>query len=101
GLRASAFIGPLAGIGAPGRWSVALVNRRLTRVLRGSAENVAEVVSFGDPVHGQHSQGGWSQARYQRSVQHDVDEHLRRTAQVLLSQHRRGVFEGLLVAAPQ
>jgi peptide chain release factor subunit 1 len=95
------FIAPLAEIGPPGRWCVALVNRRLTRVLRGSAQNLNEVVSFGDPVHGQHSQGGWSQARYQRSVQHDVDEHLRRTAQVLLIQHRRRPFQGLLLAAPQ
>jgi peptide subunit release factor 1 (eRF1) len=95
------FIAPLAEIGPAGRWCVALVNRRLTRVLRGSASELTEVRSFGDNVHGQHSQGGWSQARYQRSVSHDVQAHLRHTADVLLSQFRRRPFGGLLVAAPE
>jgi peptide chain release factor subunit 1 len=95
------FIAPLAEIGPPGRWCVALVNRRVTRVLRGSASNLTEVLSFGDNVHGQHSQGGWSQARYARSVSHDVEEHLRRTANALLAQYRRRPFAGLLVAAPE
>jgi peptide chain release factor subunit 1 len=70
-------------------------------VLRGSASNLGEVLSFGDNVHGQHSQGGWSQARYARSVTHDVEEHLRRTGEVLLSQYRRRPFSGLLIAAPE
>ena len=94
-------VAPLAEIGPPGRWCVALVNRRVARIMRGSESNLVEVAAFGDNVHGQHSQGGWSQARYQRSVQHDVEEHLRHTAQVLLSQQRRRPFAGLLVAAPQ
>jgi peptide chain release factor subunit 1 len=97
----SPFIAPLAEIGPAGRWCVALVNRRITRVLRGSASNLSEVLSFGDNVHGQHSQGGWSQARYQRSVRHDVEEHLRRTGEALLGQYRRRPFGGLLLAAPE
>jgi len=95
------FIAPLALTGPPGRWCVALVNRRVARILRGSADTLVEVVSFGDNVHGQHSQGGWSQARYQRSVERDVDDHIRRTAEVLLVQHRRRPFGGLLIAAPE
>jgi peptide chain release factor subunit 1 len=95
------FIAPLAEIGPPGRWCVTLVNRRLTRILRGSPANLSEVVSFGDDVHGQHSRGGWSQARYQRSVTRDVDEHLRRTSEALLSQYRRRPFGGLLLASPE
>jgi peptide chain release factor subunit 1 len=94
-------VGTLAEIGPPGRWCVTLVNRRVTRILRGSESNLVQVAAFGDNVHGQHSQGGWSQARYQRSVQHDVEGHLRHTAEVLLSQQRRRPFAGLLVAAPQ
>ncbi len=95
------FIAPLLETGPPGRWCVALVNRRVTRVMRGSAENLSEVLAFGDNVHGQHSQGGWSQARYSRSVQRDVDDHLRRTAHVLLRQFHRRPFGGLLIAAPE
>lgn len=92
---------PLAEIGPQEPWCVALVNRRVARVLRGSASELTEVRSVDDNVHGQHSQGGWSQARYQRSVDHDVQDHLRHAADILLSQFRRRPFEGLLVAAPE
>jgi peptide chain release factor subunit 1 len=95
------FIMPLVEIGPAERWCVALVNRRTARLLRGSATDFGEVRAFDDSVHGQHSQGGWSQARYARSVRHDVEEHLRHTAGVLLSQYRRRPFEGLLVGAPE
>jgi peptide chain release factor subunit 1 len=95
------LITPLAEIGPPGHWCVTLVNRRIARILRGSASRMVEVAALGDQAHGQHSQGGWSQARYQRSVEHDVEAHLRHTAEVLLSQQRRRPFAGLLIAAPQ
>jgi peptide subunit release factor 1 (eRF1) len=97
----SPLIEPLVGIGPPEPWCVALVNRRLARVLRGSASNLIEVLSLGDSVHGQHDQGGWSQARYQRSVENDVEAHLRHTAEVLLRQFERRRFVGLLLAAPE
>jgi peptide chain release factor subunit 1 len=95
------FIEPLVEIGAPEPWCVALVNRRLARILRGSASALTEVRSFGDSVHGQHSQGGWSQARYQRSVEQDVEAHLRHVRDVLLRQFERRRFVGLLLAAPE
>ncbi len=97
----SPFIVPLFETGSPGRWCVALVNSRLTRILRGSASELTEVLSFGDYVHRRHSQGGWSQARYSRSVQRDVDEHLRRTARTLLILFRRRPFGSLLLTSPE
>jgi peptide subunit release factor 1 (eRF1) len=100
-IDSTPFIAPLAEIGPASRWCVALVNRRVTRVMRGSASNLREVLSFGDNVHGQHSQGGWSQTRYQRSVSRDVEEHLHRTGEELLSQYRGRPFGGLLIAAPE
>jgi peptide chain release factor subunit 1 len=95
------FIARLAEIGPPGHWCVTLVNRRTARIMRGSQSQLVEVAAIGGRVHGQHSQGGWSQARYSRSVEHDVEAHLRHAAEVLLSQQRRRPFSGLLVAAPQ
>jgi peptide chain release factor subunit 1 len=88
-------------IGPPEPWCVALVNRRVARILRGSYSSLIEVLSFGDSVHGQHSQGGWSQARYQRSVEHDVEAHVRHVGDVLLRQFERRRFVGLLLAAPE
>lgn len=95
------FIVPLFETRSSGRWCVALVNSRLTRLLRGSASELTEMLSFGDRVHGRHSQGGWSQARYSRSVEHDVEEHFRRTARTLLILYRRRPFSSLLLAAPE
>jgi peptide chain release factor subunit 1 len=95
------LIAHLAEIGPPGHWCVTLVNRRIARILRGSESQLVEVAAIGENVHGRHSQGGWSQARYQRSVSNEVDAHLRHTAEVLLSQQRRRPFAGLLVGAPQ
>lgn len=97
----SPLIAPLAEIGPPGHWCVTLVNRRIARILRGSDSQMVQVAAIGDDTHGQHSQGGWSQARYQRSVENEVEAHLRHTAEVLLSQQRRRPFAGLLIAAPQ
>ena len=94
-------IAPLAEIGPPGQWCVTLVNRRVARIMRGSESTLVEVAAIGDRVHGQHSQGGWSQAGHSRSVEHDVEAHLRHTSEILLSQQRRRPFAGLLVAAPQ
>jgi peptide chain release factor subunit 1 len=97
----SPHIAPLAEIGPPGHWCVTLVNRRVARIMRGSESMLVQVAAFGDRVHGQHSQGGWSQAHHSRSVEHDVEAHLRHTSDVLLSQQRRRPFAGLFVAAPQ
>jgi peptide chain release factor subunit 1 len=96
-LNTTPYIVPLVEIGPPEHWCVALVNRRATRILRGSESQMVQVAAVGDKVRG-HPQGGWSAAR---SVEHDVEAHLRHTSEVLLSQFRRRPFTGLLVAAPQ
>jgi hypothetical protein len=94
------FVAPLASLGHPGGWCVALVNRRVARVLRGDADGLTEVTDFGDDVHGQHDQGGWSQPRYERSIENEVDKHLKRVARVLLAHHELQPIEGLLLASP-
>ena len=97
----SPHIAPLAEIGPPGQWCVTLVNRRVGRIMRGSKSTLVQVAAIGDRIHGQHSQGGRSQAHHARSVEHDVETHLRHTSEVLLSQQRRRPFVGLLLAVPQ
>jgi peptide chain release factor subunit 1 len=93
---------PLVGHERPRR-CLALVNRRMLRVLlddrRGELREAAELV---DDVHGQHDQGGWSQARYERSIEEDVRRHLERSAAQLFELHGRSGFELLAVgAAPE
>lgn len=95
------FIAPIAElVEAPGI-CVALVNRRTTRLLRGQPGGLAEVGSFQDDVHGRHDQGGWSQARYQRSIQEAVDDHLRRAAAALFRHMERHPCEQLVIGAPE
>src|SRR5215212_3377638 len=73
----SPLVGPLARLARRERWCVALVNRREARILRGSPDGLREVEQIHDDVSGQHDQGGWSQARYQRGIEKEKDDHLR------------------------
>lgn len=86
------LIAPLVEIGPPGHWCVTLVNRRIARIMRGSQNQLFSVAEIGDPIQGRRTREGW--------YEHDVQAHLRHTAEVLLSQQRRRPFQGLLVAAP-
>jgi peptide chain release factor subunit 1 len=95
------FIAPIAAFEPVGRVCVALVDERFARILRGSPSALHEVISFGDPVHGRHDQGGWSQARYQRSIQEDVDDHLRHVARVLRDLLRLAPYQRLLIACTE
>lgn len=97
----SPFVEPLADLVAVPAVCVVLVNRRTTRLLYGSSEGLEEVGAFQDDVHGRHDQGGWSQARYERSVQEDVDDHMRRTAEALRVFLARRPVEHLVVGMPE
>jgi peptide chain release factor subunit 1 len=94
------YIEPLLAASQPRRWLVALVNRRVARVLGGPADRLEEGGSFEEYVHGQHSQGGWSQAHYERSVEKDTDDHLRRAADAVNQRWRSEEFDRLAVGGP-
>jgi peptide chain release factor subunit 1 len=83
------------------RWVVVLVNRRLARVFQGHGDALEETDRVEDDVHSQHQQGGWSQQRYERSVDKDKDDHLGHVADVLFDVYKRRGFDRLLIAGPQ
>jgi peptide subunit release factor 1 (eRF1) len=93
----SPFIEPIADLGSRTRWMVLLVSSRNGRILRGTADGLREVDQHWDDVHGRHSQGGWSQARYQRSVEEEKKDHVRATADVVFEYHKRAPIDRLLV----
>jgi peptide chain release factor subunit 1 len=95
------LVGPLARAARRERWCVALVNRRDARILRGSPDGLREVQQIHDDVHGQHDQGGWSQARYQRSVEKEKDDHLKDTCDALMHHFKRRPFDCLIVGGPR
>jgi peptide chain release factor subunit 1 len=77
------------------------VNRRDARILRGSPDGLREVLRIHDDVHGQHDQGGWSQARYQRGIEKEKDDHLKVTGDALMRHFKRQPFERLIVGGPR
>jgi hypothetical protein len=97
----SPLVGPLARIARRERWCVALVNRRDARILRGGPDGLREVQHIHDDVSGQHDQGGWSQARYQRGIEKEKDDHLKVTCDALLRHFKRQPFERLIVGGPR
>jgi peptide chain release factor subunit 1 len=95
------FVEPLIELlGSGGNWMVVLVNRQTGRLLRGDRNQLEELPAIEDDVHGQHSQGGWSQARYQRSVDEDVMDHLKNVADAVFLRFKRASFDHLLLGGP-
>jgi peptide chain release factor subunit 1 len=96
----SPCIEPLVAALQVRRWMVALVSRRDGRVLEGPADGLHEETRLDEFVRGQHEQGGWSQANYERSIEKDTDDHLRRVADAVNHRWRTDRFHRLAVGGP-
>ena len=94
------YIEPLAQTLDGSPWCVLLANRRTARVFTGTRGQLDETDRIADNVHSQHRQGGWSQPRYQRSIEEDVRDHLAHTAAVVFDLFKREGFQHLLIGAP-
>src|SRR5919197_904170 len=95
------FLEPLTDLAFTGSWGVFMVGRKMARILRGSREQLEEVARISDDVHRWHDQGGWSQARYQRGIQKETDDHVKHAADVLFRRFRRTPFDRLLIGCPE
>ena len=93
-IRRSPLVAPLARLARRERWCVALVNRRDARIFRGSPDGLCEIEQIHDLVFGQHDQGGWSQARFQRGIEKEKDDHLKHTAEALMKHFKRRPSSG-------
>lgn len=95
---------PLLPAPEPACVCVTLVNRREARffIPRGASKagEHRHEEQLHDEVHGQHRQGGWSEANYERSIEADVDAHLRRTAERLYQLWRAEKFDRLVLGGP-
>lgn len=95
-----ACLEPLLRVGSA-RWCVLLINRKTARVFLGTADGLDEVDRIEDDTHSQHDQGGWSQARFQRSVEQEKLNHLGRALDILFARFKRRPFHHLVVGAPE
>jgi peptide chain release factor subunit 1 len=78
------YLTPLARLAGRGDGGlVAFVGRERGQVWRLRGGQLIEIADQSTEVQGQHSQGGWSQARYERSVENEVGQHLRDVAATL------------------
>jgi peptide chain release factor subunit 1 len=88
---------PLRAMVEQGKWLVVLVDRRVARIFIGSPLSLKEYEETEDEVHGQHDQGGWSQARYARSVEEDVEDHLKNVSERLMTLHKSVDFDHIII----
>ena len=96
----AAYVEPLVSTLQERRWLVALVNRRVGRVLGGPVDRLEQHANFDEYVRGQHDQGGWSQANYERSVEKDTDDHLKRIAEGVNQRWRSERFDRVALGGP-
>ncbi len=99
GLDSVPWLEPLAAAVSPGAWGAVVLSRNMARLFRGGPRNLAQFAVVEDDVHGRHAQGGWSQARFQRGIEEEVAQHVRRVAERLLQAHRRRAFAHLVLVA--
>jgi peptide chain release factor subunit 1 len=84
------FLTPLIPLVGRGEGAlVAVVGRERGELFRLRAGRLEPVVDRTEDQPGKHDQGGWSQARYQRHIEHLVHEHLERVAKELARRVRR------------
>ena len=94
------LVAPLALTSNDGSWGVVLVNREVGRLLTGDGSHLQEVDDVRSGVHGRHQQGGWSQARYERTIDNEVEDHLRHVAELVVQELDRHSFDHLLLGGP-
>lgn len=91
------FLAPLVRVVARADGTiVAVVGREQGQLYRLRAGRLQEMGDYSDETPGRHDQGGWSQARYQRHIEHLVQEHVKDVAEVL-DRNRRRLHEPKIV----
>jgi peptide chain release factor subunit 1 len=78
-----------------------IVDREKARIFLSEMGRIQEARDVFDDVPGQHEQGGWSQARYQRHIEEHVGKHLKHVADVLIRFFKGKRFDHLIVAGPE
>ena len=90
---------PVMGHEDDGDWCVLLVTRDSGRIFRGGPTGIREIADVHSDVKNQHQAGGWSQARFERSVDQEVEWHLEAVTDRLFRHFKRRPFEHLVIGA--
>lgn len=82
------------------RWAVGLVSRKHGRIFVGTDLALVEVGEVDDDVHRRHSKGGWAQARFQRGVEKETEDHVARVCDRLFALHGHRPVDRLAIGGP-
>lgn len=77
-----------------------IVERDKARIVRYQMGRAFEYQDVASDVHGQHKQGGWSQLRYEKNIEHEVLHHFKDTVEVLRLLHAETPLDALVLAGP-
>lgn len=83
------------------RWAVALVSRKHGRIFAGTEFGLVEVSDIDDDVHRWHAQGGWSQARFQRGIEKEEQDHVGRVCGRIFALHQGRPIDRVVVGGPK
>lgn len=100
-IDAAPYVEPMVAVLDRTRWLVVLVSRGAARLLSGYPERLREAQRLEGAWRSDHDQGGWSQARYERSVEKDAMDHLRNVAETVNRRWRRERFGRVALGGPQ
>jgi len=95
------LLSPLIGRFSEVDTLVAVVSREQGRIYRLRNDRLEEIVDESEEQPGQHDQGGWSQARYQRHIDHLVQQHLKSVGAALQRKARVSRQLQLVVVCPE
>lgn len=96
------YLAPLVPLVGRGEGAVvAVVSREEGHLYRLRAGRLEEVADLFEEQPGQHDQGGWSQARYQRHIEELAKSHLKTVAEELERQLRQLHFPPVVVVCPE
>lgn len=95
----SPYVVPLqAMLGRHSHIGLAIIERDNARLFRHRLGRIVEYSEIDSDVPGQHSAGGWSQARFARSVDNAVMHHFKDAAEAFLKVHEEDRFDALVLA---
>jgi peptide chain release factor subunit 1 len=97
GLRISPLLSQLGRDGD----LVAVLSRERGTVYRFEAGRLVEIIDETEETPGQHDQGGWSQARYARHIEHLVQQHLKTVGSEIDRTLRAGGGLQMVMVAPE
>ena len=99
-LGPSLHLAPLAGALDRDGALVAVVSRERGTIYRYEAGSLLEIADESEEQPGQHAQGGWSQARYERHLDQLVQQHLK-TVGDAIDRHGRGGRLRIVLVGPE